>query len=63
MVCRLGLRGSGAEHTATSSTAVIDFSHSFVSNNCKFMNSAFVWRSGDFFRLNLVKYFYESGFY
>lgn len=43
MVCRLGLRGSGAEHTATSSAAaVIDFSHSFVSNNCKFVNSAFV---------------------
>lgn len=62
MVCRLGLRGSGAEHTATSS-AVIDFSHSFASNNCKFVNSAFVWRSGYFFRLNLVKYFYESGFY
>ena len=50
MVCRLGLRGSGAEHTATAAAAaVIDFSHSFVSNNCKFVNSAFVWRSGDFF--------------
>ena len=50
MGCPTGQSVSGAEHTATAAAAaVIDFSHSFVSNNCKFVNSAFVWRSGDFF--------------